>query len=154
MKDSELCLYCGKSTGKLNRRNILVMVMMVNQPAVGHYAGQSGSLLQVLLDHGGYEGSAVLEIGIILRTSDRRKTGKLYLGQYWCSRKLENSLLSSDNIIKWVDSEDHYEEKNSTSPDLLGDPEVSLARQDLGTAEGLTAAVFGGRQSVIKLGGS
>ena len=89
-----------------------------------------------------------------MRTSDRRKTGKLYLGQYWCSRELEKSLLSSDHIIKWVDSEDHYEEKNSTRPDLLGDPEVSLARQDLGTAEGLTAAVFGGRQSVIELSGS
>ena len=86
-----------------------------------------------------------------MRTSDRQNSGKLYLGQYWCSRKLENSLLSSDNIIKWVDSEDHYEEKNSTCPDLLGDPEVSLARQDLGTAEGLTTAVLGGGQSVVQL---
>lgn len=85
---------------------------------------------------------------------DIRQTGKPYLGQYWRSRKIENSLLCSNNIIKWVHSEDHNEEKNSACPDLLGDPEVSLARQDLGTAEGLTAAVLGGRLSVIKLSGS
>ena len=48
------------------------------------------------------------------------QTGKLNLRQYWCSGKLENSLLGRDNIIKRVDPEDDHEEKDPGSPDLLG----------------------------------
>ena len=60
------------------------------------------------------------------------QTGKLNLRQYWCSGKLENSLLGRDNIIKRVDAEDDHEEKDPGSPDLLGDPGVPPASQDLG----------------------
>merc|ERR1719220_1771066 len=76
---------------------------------------------------------------------------KYKLRQYWCSGKLENSLLGRDNIIKRVDPEDDHEEKDPGSPDLLGDPGVPPAGQDLGTAERLTAAVLTGRQAVVQL---
>jgi len=111
---------------------LVIIIIRLCQPAVSHDPLQTGSLVQVLQDHGGYQRTAGLR-------------------QFWCRREPENSLLCRNNIVKWVDAEDHHVEKNPACPDLLGDPEVSLAGQDLGTAEGLTTAVLSGGQSVVQL---